>query len=101
MKMMFTFLFPRVLTATAVLTQYSLAQSSDGGYPDLNRLANFIASETPRSLQGIVDNIGPNGGKVAGAGSGLVIASPSKTDPNCKLSESCIFLSCFNSPILQ
>lgn len=48
-------------------------------------LASFIASETPKSLNGILDNIGPNGTQVEGAASGLVIASPSKVDPDCTL----------------
>jgi glucoamylase len=32
----------------------------------------------------VLDNIGPNGTQVPGAGPGIVIASPSKTDPNCE-----------------
>lgn len=83
---MFTSLTPRVLAATAVFVQYSLAQFPYGNHPDQGPLTSFIASEIPLSLKGILDNIGPNGTKVPGAASGLVIASPSKADPNCKLS---------------
>ncbi len=32
----------------------------------------------------MLDNIGPSGAKVPGAGRGIVIASPSKVDPDCK-----------------
>lgn len=47
-------------------------------------LDSFIASEHPIALQGVLDNIGPMGSNAAGADSGLVIASPSKVDPDCK-----------------
>lgn len=97
--MIFTALVPRFVGATIVLAQFSLARSarwphdgyrfgsySYGGYSHADdALASFIASETPIALQGILDNIGPDGKKVAGAGSGLVIASPSKVEPDCKL----------------
>jgi hypothetical protein len=33
---------------------------------------------------GALANIGPNGTQVAGAHAGLVVASPSKTDPDCE-----------------
>lgn len=47
---------------------------------------DFIAAERAVALQGVLDNIGPNGTQVPGAGRGIVIASPSKVDPNCKSS---------------
>lgn len=47
-------------------------------------LASFVASEKTIALQGALDNIGPNGTKVPGAGAGFVVASPSKVDPNCR-----------------
>jgi glucoamylase len=47
-------------------------------------LDGFIAAETPVALQGILDNIGPNGTNAWGASDGIVIASPSKSDPDCK-----------------
>lgn len=46
-------------------------------------LDNFIASERPRALEGVLENIGAGGSKVSGAGPGVVVASPSKEDPNC------------------
>lgn len=97
--MIYTSLVLPLIGATIVLAQFSLARSprwandgyrygsySYGGYPQPDdALARFIVSETPIALQGILDNIGPDGEKVAGAGSGLVIASPSKVEPDCKL----------------
>lgn len=43
----------------------------------------FVASERATALQGALNNIGPNGSKVPGAGPGFVVASPSKANPNC------------------
>lgn len=79
-------LVPAIVTSATLFAQYSLA-----GRPFYHAvfrhdsLASFIASETPISLKGILDNIGPNGDQVEGAASGLVIASPSKIDPDCTL----------------
>jgi hypothetical protein len=43
-----------------------------------------FAIERAIALQGVLDNIGPSGVKVPGAGRGIVIASPSKVDPDCE-----------------
>lgn len=48
---------------------------------DLN---SFVTSEKAIALQGALNNIGPNGSMVAGAGAGFVVASLSKANPNCK-----------------
>lgn len=48
---------------------------------DLN---SWVATESVIALQGALNNIGPNGTKVPGAGAGFVVASPSKVNPNCK-----------------
>ncbi|CAE6476837.1 unnamed protein product [Rhizoctonia solani] len=42
----------------------------------------FQVSQYPISKAGILANIGPSGAKDQGAGKGVVIASPSKTDPD-------------------
>lgn len=79
-------LIPAIVTSATLFAQYSLADHPyyRGDFRD-DPLASFIATETPRSLKGILDNIGPNGTQVEGAASGLVIASPSKVDPDCTL----------------
>ncbi|OJI97296.1 hypothetical protein ASPVEDRAFT_119801 [Aspergillus versicolor CBS 583.65] len=43
---------------------------------------SFITSQTPISLQGVLNNIGANGSLVSGASSGVVVASPSKENPD-------------------
>ncbi|KAJ5088074.1 hypothetical protein N7456_011690 [Penicillium angulare] len=45
-------------------------------------LSSFIQSESSVALQGVLDNIGANGSKVSGASSGIVVASPSKVNPD-------------------
>ena len=42
-------------------------------------LDDFVTTESPIALQGVLSNIGSGGSKVSGAASGLVIASPSKS----------------------
>ena len=46
----------------------------------------FIATESPIALRDLLCNIGSAGACVSGAASGLVIASPDKTNPDCKTS---------------
>lgn len=48
-------------------------------------LDSFIASESTIAYNGVLANIGASGSKVSGAGSGLVIAGPSKSNPDCEL----------------
>lgn len=44
---------------------------------------SFIATESPIALRDILCNIGSAGACVSGASSGLVIASPDRTNPDC------------------
>lgn len=46
-------------------------------------LDSFVASQAQISLQGALNNIGPDGSAVSGAGN-YVVASPSKVNPNCE-----------------
>ena len=46
-------------------------------------LDSFIATQREIALQGILNNIGPNGSEVEGAAAGIIVASPSKSDPDC------------------
>ncbi|KAM6502078.1 glucoamylase [Amanita muscaria] len=43
---------------------------------------DYLASESPIAKAGLLANIGPSGSKSSGAKSGIVIASPSTTNPN-------------------
>jgi glucoamylase len=46
-------------------------------------LDDYIAEQRPIALQSVLDNIGPDGVEVPGTAAGLVVASPSKQDPDC------------------
>ncbi|KAM0314403.1 hypothetical protein ACHAO8_004771 [Botrytis cinerea] len=43
---------------------------------------DYLTAQSPISLQGILNNIGPDGSKAQGASAGIVVASPSTVDPN-------------------
>lgn len=45
-------------------------------------VSSFIATESPIAKANLLANIGPNGSKVQGAKAGVVIASPSTTNPD-------------------
>jgi glucoamylase len=65
----------------SLLCSPTFAAPADVGKRDLT---SFITSERAVALQGALNNIGPDGSKVPGAGAGFVVASPSKANPNCK-----------------
>lgn len=44
----------------------------------------WLASETTVALDGILDNVGSSGAYAKSAKSGIVIASPSTSDPDCE-----------------
>lgn len=48
-------------------------------------LDSWLTSESPVAQEGVLNNIGAKGVKVPGASAGVVVASPSKVNPNCKL----------------
>ena len=47
-------------------------------------LSSWLTSETSVAKQGIIDNIGSAGAYAKSADSGIVIASPSTDNPDCK-----------------
>ncbi|KAL8693611.1 MAG: hypothetical protein Q9224_003722 [Gallowayella concinna] len=83
--MLYIALFVGLISIITYWTEISLAvdpschPSANGSSSDLN---NFIASERSIALQGVLDNIGGIGVKAVGADPGLVIASPSKLNPD-------------------
>lgn len=62
----------------AVVAAPSLAARATGS------LDTWLATETSVARQGILDNIGSSGAYVASAKSGIVVASPSTNNPDCK-----------------
>lgn len=49
-----------------------------------DNLDTWLASETTVAREGILHNIGSNGAYAASAKPGIVIASPSTSNPDCK-----------------
>jgi glucoamylase len=74
-----------VAAACLLGAQQVIAAPTELGARDLN---SFIASERIFALQGVLNNIGPDGADVPGAGAGFVVASPSKVDPDCQFDSS-------------
>jgi len=61
--------------------------SSHPSRPNLHAnssLSAWLPVENSIALQGVLNNIGANGSKVAGAHPGIVVAGPSKSDPDCR-----------------
>lgn len=83
----------RLITATNLLAQTPLVNPLALTQPwerATGSLDDFISSESHIALQGVLNNIGyngasgPAGAKVSVAAPGLVVASPSKANPDCK-----------------
>lgn len=69
------------LAVQAVLGLPGIGNSEQFGKRDV---ASFVSTEQPIALNGILCNIGSTGSCVSGAASGLVIASPSTSNPDCE-----------------
>lgn len=49
-------------------------------------LDTWTSSESTIAINDVLANIGSDGSKVSGAAAGVVVASPSQSNPNCELS---------------
>lgn len=78
-------LLSAVLSCTLLLTS---GHATPANEPELEKrltftsVADFSTFEYPIALSGLYANIGPNGSKASGAASGVVIASPSTSNPD-------------------
>lgn len=59
-----------------------LAISSAGVFAQTGTADTYLAAESPIAKTGLLANIGSTGSKSQGAKPGIVIASPSTTNPN-------------------
>lgn len=55
---------------------------SSGVFSQSNTADTYLAAESPIAKTGLLANIGSSGSKSQGAKPGIVIASPSNTNPN-------------------
>ncbi|ETS75535.1 Glucoamylase P [Pestalotiopsis fici W106-1] len=69
----------KIATTVAAFTAVTVARPS---IRQTSTVDAFIDTERPIALQGILNNIGPDGAKVEGASAGIVVASPSTVDPD-------------------
>jgi len=67
-----------MLTTSVLLAVFAAVQA----WAQSSTVDSYIATESPIAKAGILANVGPNGSKDQGAVSGIVIASPSKTNPD-------------------
>lgn len=74
---LFSFFFILRHVSVVVALQYPLVPTEE------ESLESWLDAEKERALQSILDNIGPNGSYAFQAYPGVVVASPSKKDPNC------------------
>ena len=87
LQMLFLALSIRVTAAVKFIAQAPRVDYfpfHDNGELSTTSLENFIASEVPVALQAILNNTGPRGAMASGVEAGLVIASPSKMNPDCQ-----------------
>lgn len=70
------------LAATALWQGQVVASPSKG-----NSLERFISQEADISIKGVLSNIGADGKRAQGAAPGVVVASPSREDPDCEPKE--------------
>lgn len=74
-------------TVSSTSSWSTMTTSKAPGWPQTVDVASFIEAERPIALQGALNNIGPDGSGAAGASAGFVVASPSKTNPDCESSQ--------------
>lgn len=53
------------------------------GERQLSTVDSFVKSQAEISIKGVLANIGTDGSKAQGAAAGIVVASPSRSDPDC------------------
>ena len=77
---------PRFWTALCALTFGSAALAAPQLTPRAtDSLDTWLESEVPFAREGILDNIGSDGAYAKSSKSGIVIASPSTSNPDCEL----------------
>lgn len=79
-------LFTSILRALPAALLFSGAQSTPLGDLESRQTTvdAFITAQTTVSINGVLANIGGGGSKAPGVSAGIVIASPSRSNPDCK-----------------
>ncbi|KAG1742317.1 glycoside hydrolase family 15 protein [Suillus paluster] len=71
--------FPQVVMWRTLVSALGLCASA---FAQSSTVDSYISTESPIAKAGVLANIGANGAKSAGAYPGVVVASPSSTDPD-------------------
>lgn len=82
-------ILPKVLGAVVAAVAISLGTANAHVAQHLyarDELDDFITKQREISITGVLANIGADGSKASGAAAGAVVASPSKSNPDCKCS---------------
>lgn len=74
-------IFQQVVLASS--QQLLTSQTTSSAAYGLASLDRWLEAQEQIALDGVLANIGPNGSKVEGAAAGIVVASPSKSEPDC------------------
>jgi glucoamylase len=77
-------LYTSVLRALSAALFFVGTHGSDESWKRQASIDSFVKSQANVSIKGVLANIGPDGSKAQGASAGLVVASPSRSDPDCK-----------------
>lgn len=79
-------LFTNVLRALPAALLFTGTQATPLGDLESRQttIDAFIKAQTTVSVNGILANIGGGGSKAPGVSAGIVVASPSRTDPDCE-----------------
>ncbi|GAP87391.1 putative glycosyl hydrolase family 15 [Rosellinia necatrix] len=72
----------KTIVQLSVLVACGVANANARCVPQANDLDGFVEKQRAISLQGVLNNIGPDGSRVPGAGAGVIVASPSTENPN-------------------
>ena len=72
---------------TSIILGFALSQLPTAATAQkcTTQLDAFIEKQSKISIAGVLANIGPDGEEAQGAAPGVVVASPSRQDPDCKL----------------
>lgn len=79
-------LFTSILRVLPAVVLYSGAQAKPLGDLESRQTSidAFITAQKTISINGVLANIGGGGSKAPGVPAGIVVASPSRSNPDCK-----------------
>jgi glucoamylase len=77
-------LYNSALWALSAALVFAGAHGREDSWRRQTSIDQFVKSQSDVSVNGVLANIGPDGSKAQGASAGLIVASPSRSDPDCE-----------------